>query len=88
MELTLGFQKYMTHKVNNAKEPSRTSVYLEDVLIILMFESSLWLFWLLIYCYLKFAMETQMDGHTNGQTNNQTDKQMDGHANIILTQTS
>ena len=26
-----GFQKYMTHRVNNAKEPSRTSLYLEDV---------------------------------------------------------
>ena len=31
LDFTQGFQKYMTHGVNNAKEPSRTSLYLEDV---------------------------------------------------------
>ena len=31
LDFTQGFQKYMTHGVNNAKEPSRTSMYLEDV---------------------------------------------------------
>ena len=31
LDFTPGFQKYMTHRVNNAKEPSRTSIYLEDV---------------------------------------------------------
>ena len=31
LNFTSGFQKYITHRVNNAKEPSRTSLYLEDV---------------------------------------------------------
>ena len=28
LDFTQGFQKYMTHGVNNAKEPSRISLYL------------------------------------------------------------
>ena len=31
LDFAPGFQKYMTHGVNNAMEPSRTSLYLEDV---------------------------------------------------------
>ena len=30
LDFTQGFQKYMTLGVNDAKEPSRTSLYLED----------------------------------------------------------
>ena len=30
LDFTPGFQKYMTRGVNNAMEPSRTSLYLED----------------------------------------------------------
>ena len=30
LDFTQGFHKYMTHGVSNAKEPSRTSLYLED----------------------------------------------------------
>ena len=32
LDFTQGFRKYMTHGVNKAKEPSRTSLYLEDAL--------------------------------------------------------
>ena len=31
LDLTLGYQKYVTHRVNSTKEPPRTSLYLEDV---------------------------------------------------------
>ena len=31
LDFAPGFQKYMTHGVNNAMEQSRTSLYLEDV---------------------------------------------------------
>ena len=31
LDFAPGFQKYMTHGVNNVREPSRTSLYLEDV---------------------------------------------------------
>ena len=31
LEFTQGLKKYMTHELNNAKEPTRTSLYLEDV---------------------------------------------------------
>ena len=31
LDLTPVYKKYMTHMVNNTKEQSRTSIYLEDV---------------------------------------------------------
>ena len=31
LDFSPAFQKYMIHRVNNEKEPSRTSLYMEDV---------------------------------------------------------